>query len=110
MNAQPNTTSAAARWRWTCAALAAAASLGASVDAPAESAAVVTVSAGGAGASRSGQPGGSAGVRINFQVVIPPRMELDSSKGLKATSNLEGKVQTTVDHSGEVPVHTVSIP
>ena len=103
-----NTTSAAARWRWTCAALAAAASLGASVDAPAESAPAVTVTAGGPGGSR--QAGGSASVRINFQVVIPPRMELDSGKGLKGSSNMKGKVQTTVDASGEVPVHTVSIP
>jgi hypothetical protein len=109
MNAQHQTTSAATRWRWTCAALAAAASLGASVDAPAESV-TVTVAPAGQGAARSGQPGGSASARVNFQVVIPPRMEWDSSKGLKPSSNLKGKVQLTVDDSGTVPVHTVSVP
>jgi hypothetical protein len=106
MNAQARSISAAARWRWTCAALAAAATLGTSVDAPAESA-VVTVSSGG---SRSAQPGGSASARVNFQVVIPPRMEWDLSQGLKASSNLKGKVQMTVDNSGVMPVHTVSVP
>jgi hypothetical protein len=102
-----HTTPAAARWRWTCAALAAAATLGASVDAPAESV-VVTVTPAGQGAS--GRPGGSASARVNFQVVIPPRMEWDSSQGRKANTNLKGKVQMTVDNSGAVPVHTVSVP